>query len=352
MRDILNGFINSFMPFLIFATKIFTFIHSKQDMIKESIRHFIDLALPGRRSNKSGGTYNFGREIYRFRVVARARLKAIILMSLGVLSAGLGLKGFLLPSGFIDGGVTGISLLVTTLTHFPLSVLLVVFNIPFILLGFSQLGKGFAIKSMLAIIALALAVVLLPYPVVTTDKVLIAAFGGFFLGLGIGLTVRGGAVLDGTEVLAIYLSKRSGLSIGDVILIFNIFIFSASAYLLSLETAMYAVLTYFAASKTVDFVIEGIEEYTGVTIVSARSEEIRQMITIKLGRGVTIYQGKRGFGKRGDNLDPVEIIYTVITRLEVARLNTEIEKIDPNAFIVMNSIKDTKGGVIKRRPLK
>ena len=176
-------------------------------------------------------------------------------------------------------------------------------------------------------------------------------FGGFFLGLGIGFAVRGGGVLDGTEVLAIYLSKRTGLTIGDIILIFNIAIFSVAAYLLTVETALYSMLTYLVASKTVDFVVEGVEEYTGVTIVSPHSDDIRIMIIEKLGRGVTIYKGQRGFGKRGENLSETQIVYTVMTRLEIAKLKTEVDKIDPNAFMVMTPIKDTKGGMIKKKAL-
>lgn len=182
---------------------------------------------------------------------------------LGIFAAGFGLKGFLLPNSFIDGGVTGISLLVEELSDAPLSILLVVINLPFILLGYTTIGRGFAFKSMVAIVALALVVALVPYPIVTADTLLVAIFGGFFLGLGIGLSMRGGAVIDGTEVLAVYLARRTGLSIGSVILIFNVVIFTFGAYILSIETALYAILTYFSASKTVDFVINGIEEYTG-----------------------------------------------------------------------------------------
>ena len=158
-------------------------------------------------------------------------------------------------------------------------------------------------------------------------------------------------MIDGTEVLAIFLSRRLGMTIGDVVLIFNILIFSVAACFLTIETALYSVLTYLAASRTVDFIIEGIEEYTGITIISVKSEEIRKMIIYELGRGVTVYKGKRGFGRHGETND-IDIIYTVITRLEINNLNTEVEKIDPGAFIVMNSIKDTKGGMIKKRPMK
>ena len=278
-------------------------------------------------------------------------ISEVIFIIIGITSAGFGLKGFLLPSSFIDGGVTGISLLTSEVTGLPLSILIVLINLPFIILGYSQVGKQFAIKSIIAIIGLALVVHFIPYPVVTTDKLLIAVFGGFFLGAGIGLAIRGGAVLDGTEVLAIYFSKKTGLTIGDIILIFNIIIFSFGAYILSVEIALYAILTYLSASKTIDFVIEGVEEYTGITIISDYSEKIRLMITGKLERGVTIYDGKGGYGKKGTNLNKINILFTVVTRLEIARLKTEIDKIDSDAFIIMSSIKDTKGGMIKKRPL-
>ncbi|MDO3694826.1 YitT family protein [Wenyingzhuangia sp. chi5] len=189
-----------------------------------------------------------------------------------------------------------------------------------------------------------------PFPNVTNDDLLVAVFGGFFLGAGIGLSIRGGAVIDGTEILAIYLSKKIGTTIGDIIILINVLIFSIAAYLLSIEIALYSMITYISASKTLDFIIEGIEEYIGVTIISAKNTEIKKMITDKLGRGVTIYNGQGGYDKNGV-INKIDILYTVITRLELSRLNNEIEKIDSKAFIVMNSIKDLKGGIVKRRPL-
>lgn len=305
-----------------------------------------------KRKKKQTADKQPSSKIKNFRVSIIHIIKSIVFISIGIVSAGFGLKGFLLPNSFIDGGVTGISLLTTEITGISLSILIVAINLPFLILGFSQVGKQFAFKSIIAIIGLALVIHFIPYPIITDDKLLIAVFGGFFLGVGIGMAIRGGAVIDGTEVLAIYLSKKTGLTIGDIILIFNIIIFSFGAYILSVETALYAILTYLAASRTVDFVIEGVEEYTGITIISDNSEEIRLIITEKLGRGVTIYSGKGGFGKRGATLKQIEIVYTVITRLEIARLRAEIDKIDPDAFITMSSIKDTKGGMIKKRPLE
>lgn len=283
--------------------------------------------------------------------MGRQLLKDALFITIGVLAAGFGLKGFLLPNGFIDGGVTGISLLVQAVSGFPLSILIVVINLPFIILGYFQIGKTFVLRSVIAIIGLAIALELIDYPIITDDKLLIAVFGGFFLGAGIGLSVRGGGVLDGTEVLAIFLGKRTGLTIGDLILIFNIFIFSTAAYLLSVEVALYSILTYLAASKTVDFIIEGVEEYIGLTIISMKSEDIRVMIIEKLGRGATVFKGKSGYAAKGGRLDDKDILYTVITRLEMAKFKKEIELIDPMAFIVMSSVRDLKGGVIKKRRL-
>lgn len=279
-------------------------------------------------------------------------MKDMLFIALGILSAGFGLKGFLLPNEFIDGGVTGISLLFQVVTGYSLSILIIVINLPFIILGYFQIGKSFVIRSIIAIIGLAIAIEVIDYPTITSDKLLIAVFGGFFLGSGIGLSVRGGAVLDGTEVLAIYLGKKTGFTIGDLILVFNLLIFSTAAYLVSIEVALYAILTYLAASKTVDFIVEGVEEYIGLTIISRQSEEIRLMIINKMGRGVTIYNGKSGFGKKGERLNETDIIYSVITRLELARFKSEVVQIDPDAFIVMSSVRDLKGGVIKKRQFK
>ncbi|MBE7174323.1 MAG: YitT family protein [Williamsia sp.] len=315
--------------------------------------------LPFKRE-KEGAVQQEGRQLSayeqakafrRLRISVTTNIKDLLLITGGILSASFGLESFLLPNNFVDGGATGISLLLAEVSRIPVSVYLVIINIPFVIIGSRTIGNVFALKTASGIVALALAVAFIHFPVVTNDKLLVAVFGGFFLGAGIGLSVRGGGVIDGTEVLAIFLSRRLGITIGDVILIFNILIFSAAAYVLNVETALYSVLTYLSASKTVDFIIEGIEEYTGVTIISPKHEDIRKMIVEVLGRGVTVYRGRRGFGRTGESTADRDIVYTIVTRLEVSRLNAEIEKIDPNAFVVMSSVKDTKGGMIKKRPL-
>jgi uncharacterized membrane-anchored protein YitT (DUF2179 family) len=271
----------------------------------------------------------------------------IILIVLGILSAGLGLKGFLLSSHFIDGGVTGISMLSSSLLKFPLSILILIINLPFIAIGFRQIGKKFAIKSALAIGGLSLCLAFVRYPDVTSDKLLTAVFGGFFIGAGIGLAIRGGAVLDGTEIAALLVSKSSNLlRVGDVILILNIFIFAAAAFFLGIEIALYSILTYFAASKTIDFLLHGIEEYTAVTIISERSDDIREAIVSHLKRGVTVYKGRGG--RSGTDQD---ILYCVVTRLEIGRIKNVVKEIDPNAFMVIHPLSDADGGIIKKTAL-
>jgi uncharacterized membrane-anchored protein YitT (DUF2179 family) len=295
-------------------------------------------------------SYKKAKQHMQQRRIRWNNFRSVLFMSLGILSAGFGLEGFLIPNGLIDGGVTGISLLTNRQTGISLSILIVLINVPFILLGWRQIGKAFSIKSIICIAVLAIVIVVLPYPVVTNDKVLIAVFGGFFLGAGIGLTIRGGAVIDGTEILAIHLSRRQSISVGDFIMLFNIIIFSVAAYLYTIEMALYSILTYMAAAKTIDFILDGIEEFTGVTIISPHTEAIADFIKHKMGRGLTIYTGNKGYGKQGDRHN-TEIIFTVVTRLEISRLKQEVEKIDPNAFIVMQSVNDTHGGMVKKRPL-
>jgi uncharacterized membrane-anchored protein YitT (DUF2179 family) len=276
----------------------------------------------------------------------RAALNTALIV-LGILSAGMGLKGFLMSSRFIDGGVTGVSMLLADVLGAPLAILILVINLPFIALGYRQLGRKFAIKSALAIAGLSLCLAFIKYPDVTPDKLLTAVFGGFFIGAGIGLAIRGGAVLDGTEIAALLVSKSSHhLKVGDVILILNIFIFSAAAFFLGIESALYSILTYFAASKTIDFLIHGLEEYTAIIIISEKSEEIRQAIIEVLSRGVTVYKGRGG---RSDAEQ--DILYCVVTRLEIGKVKGLVREMDETAFIVTHPLSDAEGGIIKRTVL-
>ncbi|QPH41322.1 YitT family protein [Pedobacter endophyticus] len=274
-------------------------------------------------------------------------LKETLLILAGVTSACFGLKSFLMPSHFIDGGVTGISLLVSTLTGWKLSYLIAIINIPFVILGYRQIGKTFALKTAIAIVALSVALIVLPFQPITHDKLLIAFFGGLFLGGGIGLAMRGGCVIDGTEVLALYISKNSILTVGNIILVLNIIIFAFAAYFLNIETALYAILTYLSASNTIDFIVNGIEQYTGVTVISEHQEEIKAFIIGEMKRGVTIYKGEGGYGEKKD----IDIIFTVVTKLEMSKLQIAIRQIDADAFVIQQQIADLKGGVVKRHAL-
>ncbi len=286
------------------------------------------------------------------RINLERTIKDVLFITLGVAAAAFGLKGFLLPNRFLDGGVMGISLLANIVSGVNLSLLVVLINLPFVAIAYTQISKKFAFKTLIAISLLAITLAIIEFPLITQDKLLIAVFGGFFLGAGIGLSIRGGSVIDGTEVLAIYSSRKTSLSVGDIILILNIVIFSTAAYIINIETALYAILTYLVASKTVDFVVHGIEEYTSVMIVSDKSDEIKDAIVSKMGRGVTILKGKSGFGKKGHRSTDVDVLFSVVTRLELQRLKTEITKIDSDAFVVENSINDVKGGMIKKRPFQ
>jgi uncharacterized membrane-anchored protein YitT (DUF2179 family) len=267
------------------------------------------------------------------------------LIALGIMSAGMGLKGFLLSSNFIDGGVTGVSLLLAKTTGLSLSVLLPLVNLPFVAVGFSQMGPAFAARSVLAIAGLALSLAVVPFPDVTSDLVLTAVFGGFFIGAGIGLAVRGGAVLDGTEIAALLISKRASvIRVGDVILGFNVVLFLAAMSVLGVDAALYSILTYVAAAKTLDFVLYGIDEYTAITVMSEMNATIRERITRDLGRGVTIYKGYGGMS--GAEQD---ILYCVVTRLEVGKVRTIVRDLDASAFMVLHPLAGAEGGMVKTR---
>jgi len=277
-------------------------------------------------------------------------LQDIIYTVLGILSSGFALKSFLVPNSFLDGGVTGISLLIHELWGFNLSYILVLANIPLIIMGGFQLNRKFAYKSLATVIGLALCFAYLHYPVITSDKLLVSLFGGFFLGLGAGLTMRGGCAVDSIEVLALYTLKRSSFSVSEIILGINVIIFLIAALHFGLEKALYSMLTYYAASRTLDYVVEGLEEYTGVTIISGMSDEIKRKLVMELGRGITVYKGERGYLRESFDIShDCDIIFTVITRLEVRKLTHLVHSVDPKAFIFTNTIKEAAGGVLKRK---
>lgn len=268
----------------------------------------------------------------------------------GILFCGFALKGFLIPNQFFDGGVTGISLLIHEIYHWNIGFVIVLANIPFIILGGFLINKTFAIRTFLAILGLALCLHFIPYPQITSDKLLVSIFGGVFLGLGLGLVMRSGSALDGIEVLALYTGKRISFTISEIILGINTIIFLIAAIKLGLPVALYSILTYYSASRTIDFVIEGLEQFTGVTIISGQSEMIKEELVLGLGRGITVYKGERGFMKDSYEISqPVDIVFTVVTRMELIRLKNLVQKIDPKAFVFTSLIKEAAGGILKRK---
>lgn len=284
-------------------------------------------------------------------------IKDTFTVLVGILFATIGLEFFIVPNHLLDGGVTGISLLLSFVTKVDVSIFILAINIPFIFMGYKQVGKLFALKTLLAIGTLSAALLIMHsyHPAaITKEPMLIAVFGGICLGAGIGFAMRGGCVIDGTEVLALFMTRKTSMQVGEIILLINIIIFSVAAMLQGIETALYSILTFMAASKTVDFLTNGIEEYTGVTIISEESEKIRRQIIIQLGRGVTIYGGKRGLrGKKAQEsgMNNRDIIYTVVTKLELSKVRAIIEEIDKTSFVTTHSISSVRGGMIKARKL-
>lgn len=274
----------------------------------------------------------------------------VLIMIIGVVIAGFALKGFLVPNKFFDGGVTGISLLIHEVYHANLAYVILVSNLPFVVVSFFSVSRRFALRTFACILLLAVCLRWMPYPIVTSDKLLISVFGGIFLGIGMGLTMRIGCALDGIEVLAVYTWRRTSFTITEIILAINIIIFGFAAINFGMETALYSVLTYLAATKTIDYVVEGIEAYTGVTIISGNSELIKHRLVNEMGRAITVYKGERGFlpGKFEISND-CDIIFTVVTRLELRRLKNVVYESDPKAFVFASTIKEASGGILKRR---
>lgn len=277
-------------------------------------------------------------------------LQDYFLMFIGVISAGFALKGFLVPNHFFDGGVTGMSLLLHEIYHLNLAVVIVLLNLPLIIISYFSVSKSFAYKTFASVLMLGICLYLLPEVALTSDKLLISIFGGVFLGIGVGLNMRSGAALDGIEVMALYTLKRTSFTITEIILGINILIFTIAAFKFGIETALYSILTYFAATRSIDYVVEGLQAFTGVTIISGKSDAIKYQLVNNLGRGITVYKGERGFlpGQFEVHTD-CDIVFTVITRLELRKLKNLVYEVDPNAFVFASTIKEASGGIIKRR---
>jgi uncharacterized membrane-anchored protein YitT (DUF2179 family) len=265
---------------------------------------------------------------------------------IGIVLASIGLKAFLLPNGFLDGGVTGIALLVKTQVDIDISYLLVLFSIPFLILGFFTVSKRIVVKSIISILGLAVFIHFENFQTITDDKLLISIFGGLLVGAGIGIAIRNGSVLDGSEILGIYLNDKFGISIGKIVLVFNVILFSATAFVISTEIALYSILTYIIAAKVTDTVIEGFEDFIGVTIVSKKHDLIKIAIIEELGVGLTVYKGSSGFGGNGKAED-FDIIHSVINRIDIKKMYKIIQKIDVEAFIIEFDVNNVKGGVLR-----
>ncbi|MFL9843126.1 YitT family protein [Flavobacterium rhizosphaerae] len=277
-------------------------------------------------------------------------LSDYIFIALGILSINFALKGLLVPNHFFDGGVTGMALLLHETYHINIAFLIFAINLPVILAGYKLTGKKFVIKTTISILILGMCILWLPVPVITHDKLIISMFGGFFIGMGVGLGMRGGCALDGIEILAVYTGKKVGFTMSEIILGLNLIIFTVAAMFFGLETAFYSMLTYYVASRTINYVVEGVQEFTGVTIVSGKSEEIKAFLVLHMDKGITVYKGERGFMKNSFEVSAdCDIIYTVVTRLEVRRLKNAVHEIDPAAFIFSGSVKETAGGILKRK---
>lgn len=280
----------------------------------------------------------------------QAFLKDTVYMILGVVTAAFGLKGFLVPNNFFDGGVSGISLLIHEIYHFNLAAVVIIVNLPFLIVAGFVVNWSFAIKTFSSIFLLSLCLQFLPYPIITSDKLLVSVFGGFFIGVGIGLTMRAGCALDGIEVLGLYTGRRSSFTVTEIVFAINVVIFLVAALKFGLPASLYSMLTYFTATKTVDYVVEGIEAYTGVTIISGQSEQVKTRLVNDLGRGITVYKGERGYLPGNFEVhDDVDIIFTIVTRLEMRKLKNLVTEVDPKAFVFASTIKEASGGIIKRR---
>ncbi len=275
--------------------------------------------------------------------------RAIGFTILGVFFAVVGLQGFLVPNHFLDGGVTGISILVKAYFDIHISFYLILFNIPFLIVGYYKISKSFALQSFIAVLLLALGMYFVDIPTFTQDKILIAVFGGFCIGLGIGFVIRGGGVIDGIDVIGQYTERNSAFTASEIILALNTLMVLGAAYKFGIEAGMYSILVYFTAMKTTNYVVDGFEEFTSLNIISKEHEKIKSLIINEFGKSLAVYKGKRGF-LPGDLYNPedCDIILLIVTRLEVHRITEAINEIDPKAFLFINSIKEVRGGIVKR----
>lgn len=274
-------------------------------------------------------------------------IKKYTMLFVGAVLAAIGLEIFLVPNQIIDGGVIGISIMASHVTQLPLSLFIVVLNLPFLYLGYMQIGKTFTISTLFSVLSLAYWLsVFHPIPELTNDLFLAAVFGGIIVGIGVGLIIRNGGSLDGTEIVAILIDKRSGFSVGEIIMFFNLFILGSAGLIYSWDKAMYSLVAYFVAFKVIDLTIEGLDETKGVMIVSDNPDEIADALMARLGRGVTVLHGEGGYTG-----SPKKVLYSVVTRLEIAKLKSIVSEKDENAFVTINEVHEVMGGRIKKKAI-
>lgn len=274
-------------------------------------------------------------------------LRRAVFVTIGSALVSVGLELFLVPNNIIDGGVVGISIILAYLTQLPIGLFLLVLNLPFLFLGYKQIGKTFALSTLYGVTVMSIGTYYLhPVKVLTTDPLLSAVFGGIILGIGVGLVIRSGGSLDGTEIVAILFSKKTPFSVGEIVMFFNLFILGSAGFVFSLDRAMYSLMAYFIAFKMIDVTIEGFDESKSVWIISDRSKEIGDTILSRLGRGVTYLKGEGGFTGDGK-----KVIFCVITRLEEAKLKAIVEEKDPAAFLAVGNIHDVKGGRFRKKDI-
>ncbi|HXB43363.1 MAG TPA: YitT family protein [Puia sp.] len=280
-------------------------------------------------------------------------LKNFLQLLLGTTLAVLAMKGFMIPNHFMDGGITGISILLRELLHVNISILVIILNSIFIYLGYKRIGKTFAVQTTIAVAILAMGLFFINIKPITTDKLLIAIFGGILIGTGIGLVIRGGGVIDGAEVIAVFTRRKTGFSNSEIIMLINTIIFAVAAFVFGIETAMYSIITYFTATKATDYVVDGIEEFTAMNIISSKQEEIKNLLVNELGKGITVFKGERGYLPGSfDIKTDAEIIVTIVTRLEIKQIEENVMGIDPKAFVYVQSVKEAAGGVLKTKSHK
>lgn len=274
-------------------------------------------------------------------------LKRFIFITSGAILMGVALELFLVPNSVIDGGITGISIVVSKLTGLPLGLFIFLINLPFLIIGYKQIGKTFAFSTLYGIIVMSGTTFWLhPYSAFTNEKILAVLFGGFILGLGVGLVLRFGGSLDGTEIVAILVSKKTRVPVGQIILFINVFIFIIAGFVFGWDSAMYSIFTFYIASKVMDIVVEGLNESKSVTIISQEYEEVSEAIQSRLGRSTTFIYGRGGYSK-----EDTQIIYCVVTRLELAKLKSVVQEIDSKAFIAIESVSDVLGGNFQKNDI-